>query len=365
MVRKALFLLAALMLLFAVYRVVIAHQEKEKVVPPVSPARTPFARAVAGAGIVEPRTENIAVGSYRSGIVDEVLVEVGEKVRQGQPLFRLEDRPLRAELAQAQANLDSALAQLARLYAEPRAEELPPLKARVREAQEHLEDLEGQYRRARAVYSRGGVSDEDLSTRLQAYRVAGAQLDRAKADLELKEQGAWAADIDVAVAAVEQAEAQVGQIETELERLTVPALMPKGVKEMEVLQVNVRRGEYVGTPPGETLILLGNVEELHVRVDIDEHDIPRFQPGRPARATLRGDPGTQFALSFVRVEPYVIPKKSLTGDNTERVDTRVLQVIYRLHDPGIPVYVGQQLDVFIEGKATPEKGGESGRVEGQ
>jgi hypothetical protein len=48
----------------------------------------------------------------------------------------------------------------------------------------------------------------------------------------------------------------------------------------------------------------------------------------------------------VRFEPYVIPKKNLTGDSTERVDTRVLQVIFGL-DSGAPVYAGQQLDVFV------------------
>ena len=63
---------------------------------------------------------------------------------------------------------------------------------------------------------------------------------------------------------------------------------------------------------------------------------------------MRGDPRQEFRLSFVRVEPYVIPKKSLTGDNTERVDTRVLQVIYALETKDRPVYVGQQMDVFIE-----------------
>jgi hypothetical protein len=53
-------------------------------------------------------------------------------------------------------------------------------------------------------------------------------------------------------------------------------------------------------------------------------------------------------LTFCRVEPYVIPKKSLTGDSTERVDTRVLQVLYTF-DPGEkPIYLGQQMDVFIE-----------------
>jgi hypothetical protein len=81
---------------------------------------------------------------------------------------------------------------------------------------------------------------------------------------------------------------------------------------------------------------------------VDEHDIPRFRSAAAARAMLRGDPSQEFALRFVRVEPYVIPKKSLTGDNSERVDTRVLQVIYAVQGAKGPLYVGQQLDVYIQ-----------------
>jgi hypothetical protein len=91
------------------------------------------------------------------------------------------------------------------------------------------------------------------------------------------------------------------------------------------------------------------VAQLHVRVDIDEYDIPRFVPDAPARATLKGQPTADFfPLRFVRVEPYVVPKKSLTGDNTERVDTRVLQVIYAIDTAGKRLFVGEQLDVFID-----------------
>ena len=61
----------------------------------------------------------------------------------------------------------------------------------------------------------------------------------------------------------------------------------------------------------------------------------------------RGDPRQEFALRFVRVEPFVIPKRSLTGDNTERVDTRVLQVIYEVEPGQGRLYVGQQLDVYV------------------
>ena len=87
-----------------------------------------------------------------------------------------------------------------------------------------------------------------------------------------------------------------------------------------------------------------------MRVDIDEYDIPRFITDAPARATLKGQPNDFFPLRFVRIEPYVVPKKSLTGDNTERVDTRVLQVIYAIDTGGKRLFVGQQLDVFIDAR---------------
>jgi len=178
--------------------------------------------------------------------------------------------------------------------------------------------------------------------------VARRQLAQAKAEDALLKAGAWRPDKEIARANVELAEAQVLQTKTDLDRALVRA-----PRDGVVLQVNVREGEYVGTPPGQALMLLGAVnDKVHVRVDINEHDIPRFRPGAPARASLRGDPRQDFPLTFVRVEPYVLPKKSLTGDNTERVDTRVLQVIYAVEARYRPLYVGQQVDVFIEAPET-------------
>jgi HlyD family secretion protein len=103
------------------------------------------------------------------------------------------------------------------------------------------------------------------------------------------------------------------------------------------------------------LIVMGDVKRLHVRVDIDENDLPMFERGAEAIATLKGKPQVRFPLRFVKVEPYVVPKRSLTGDNTERVDTRVLQVIYALPDERpVPVFVGQQMDVFLKAGTPPE-----------
>jgi hypothetical protein len=116
----------------------------------------------------------------------------------------------------------------------------------------------------------------------------------------------------------------------------------------EVLQVNVRPGQFAAMTWKEPMIVLGEVNRLHVRVDVDEIDLNRFREGMRAQATLRGRKEPKFNLEYVRIEPYVIPKKSLTGDTSERVDTRALQVLYALPDnPPAMVYVGQQMDVFL------------------
>jgi multidrug resistance efflux pump len=343
--RYVLPLAAVALLLWAVLHTVRAEHKPPKLEPPVAPPRAPAGTAVAGAGIVEPETENISVGAVVPGVVTEVLVHVGDSVRKGTPLFRLDRRHLDAERHFRQANLESAQAQLERLKSQPREEEKPPSQARVEEARANLEDQEDQLRRSRALFAQQAIGSEELVRRQQAAAVARAQYDRARAEHKLLLAGAWMRDLKVAEMSVSLAEAQLKQTEVEIDRLEVRALV-----DGQVLQVNVRPGEYVGAPPGQALVVLGNVDRLHVRVDIDEHDIPRFQPGEPARAMLRGDPSQTFELEFIRVEPYVIPKKSLTGDNTERVDTRVLQVIYHIKSTGQQLFVGQQVDVYVGGK---------------
>src|SRR5205823_9978315 len=116
-----------------------------------------------------------------------------------------------------------------------------------------------------------------------------------------------------------------------------------------VLQSKVRLGQYAQTGAiAEPLMVFGAGKRLHVRAAIDENDAWRVRSGTPAIAHLRGNSRISFPLEFVRFEPYVIPKKSLTGDVTERVDTRALEVIYRFREPNTRVFDGQQLDIFIQ-----------------
>lgn len=342
-VKYVLPLIAVGLLVFAVVFVSGQNRAVPPTKPPAPPPESPFDYTVAGAGIVEAETENIAIGSATPGVVTKVLVKVDQKVTQGQPLFELDDRQLQAELRNRKAAVAAAQAELTRMENEPRPEELRMSQAQVAEARANLVNQQDQLRRAKELYNRKVETEQTLITRQQALNAAEAQLARAQAEYDMRESGAWKFDLEVSRAHLAQSEAQVEQTMIELDRLIVRTQV-----DGRVLQVNVRPGEFVGAPPGQALVVLGNIEQLHVRVDIDENDIPRFVPGSPGVAIVRGQTGVEYPLSFVRVEPYVVPKRSLTGENTERVDTRVLQVIYEIETKDRPLYVGQQLDVYIQ-----------------
>ncbi|MGQ0628703.1 MAG: HlyD family secretion protein [Phycisphaerales bacterium] len=345
-------------LAFAMYTAQKGNMPLTPAQPVAEPARSPFSAPVAGAGIVESSTQNIAVGTSLPGVVQRVHVRVGQKVKAGEPLFSVDDRAVRAELAvraamvtTAQAALRVAERSMARLSALPRAEEVLPLEARVNEMAAMVEDMRAQVEKVNGVTDDRAVSQEEKDKRRSALAMAEARLSASFTELALTKAGAWRLDVEIQAAQIESArssvqaaEAEEAATRTELDRLTVRA-----PTDGTVLQLNVRVGEFAQAGPTTTpLILFGDTSTLHVRIDVDENDAWKIRPEARAVANLRGNSALRTDLSFVRVEPYVIPKRSLTGDSSERVDTRVLQVIYSFQNPAFAVYVGQQMDVFID-----------------
>jgi HlyD family secretion protein len=335
--------LAALALIFAAVSVARLTPVESKLDPYAPPPSANFSDKVGAVGIVEASSENIAVSLPVPGLVTAVHVKAGDRVRKGQRLFSLDDRDLRAELALRESNLQLSKAKLERLQASPRPEEIPPAEARVNEAAAQLADAEVQRKIMESVRDKRAIRMEDLERRRRAVEIAEAKLDQAKTELRLLRAGTWSKDIAVAEAELRQAASQVDRVRADLERLTVTAPIAG-----EILQCKVRAGEYASAGPLEQpLMLLGAVDQLNVRADVDERDAGRVKTGAAVLASVRGDSRRQFALRFLRFEPFVVPKKNLTNDAAERVDTRVLQVIYAL-EKDAPVRPGQQMDVLIE-----------------
>jgi multidrug efflux pump subunit AcrA (membrane-fusion protein) len=299
-------LLAALWATFSVARTQPRRQPTE---PPAPPPVSDFPNTVAAVGLVEASTENISVGTPLAGVVMRVFVTAGQAVKAGDPLFELDVRQVRADLAVRQQAVAVARARSAVAYA-------------------RLEDLRRQLEFAEQVKDRRAISAEELARRRSAVETAAAELQEAKAQ-------------------VSAAESQAGAALVEVERSTVRSPI-----DAEVLQVKLRAGEFApAAPTPAPLILLGRSKPLHVRVDVDEHEGWRVRAGAAATGHMRGNADLKTPLQFVRFEPFVVPKRSLTGDSTERVDTRVLQILYRVERDDLPLFVGQQLDVFIEAQA--------------
>jgi multidrug efflux pump subunit AcrA (membrane-fusion protein) len=268
-----------------------------------------YSDTVAAVGLVEASTENISVGTPLAGVVTRVFVTAGQTVRGDEPLFELDTRQLRADLAVRLKAVDVA-------------------RGRTRVAEARLSDLQHQLEFAEQVKDKRAISAEELTRRRSAVDTAQAELDELRAE-------------------VSAAESQVEAVQVDLERSVIRAPLAA-----QVLQVKVRIGEFApAAATANPLILLGRAKPLHVRVDVDEHEAWRVRAGAHAVGHVRGNPDLKSSLRFVRFEPFVLPKRSLTGDTTERVDTRVLQVIYQVESNPVPLFVGQQLDVFIDAAA--------------
>ena len=348
--------LAIASLLFAIIWTVASRPAHKPTVPPSPPPETKSEHTVGAVGLVEAESENIDISCPVSGLVTAVYVNAGDRIHAGQKLFSLDDRDLQADLRVKQAALEQARTRLKKLGEEPRIEDVPPAEAKVREAQANLADAEVQMKLIESVSDRRAVREEDLQRRRIAYQAAQARLNEAQSQLALLKAGAWAPDIAVAKSEVAQGEAQVKQVTTNIDRLTMNAPMD-GI----ILQKKVRVGQFAQCgPSSEPLMMMGGGTHLNIRADIDESDAWRVRPNTTAVAYVRGDTKEKIPLEFVRFEPYVVPKHSLTGDSTERVDTRVLQVIYRINAQNRGIYVGQQMDVYIENplstKAAPGAG---------
>lgn len=274
--------------------------------PMAEPASAPFAFYISGAGIVEAASRNIGVATPISGVITEVPIRAGDRVAAGSVLFRLDGRDLQAQLVVRQAAVLSA-------------------QAKVAEAAAQLADYQNQLYLAEGITDRRAISVEELAKRRFAVQLYEAKQRSAQADLV-------------------QTRAQVDETRANLDRLVVRAPVAG-----QVLQVNIRPGEYAQAGEHTTpLMMLGETDELAVRIDIDENDAWRYRPGAPARITLRGARNSAFDLKFRMIEPYVGAKKSLAGDSSERAGSRVLQVVYTfVNDGRIPVYVGQQVDAFL------------------
>lgn len=276
----------------------------------VSPPVTPYNESVSGTGVVEANSRNLEVGVFVSGIISEVRVNEGDKVNKGDVLMVIDKRSAEADLEMRKKELESA-------------------QANVKIAQAQLDDEEDLLKRYNNLKGGVAISITRQQRQMFAVRRAKAQLEQAQANLE-------------------SSKTMLANAGVTLNKHTVTAPISG-----EILKVRVRAGEFASAGAAVAPIVLGNTTPLNLRVQIDENDLWRFNKKAKAIAYLRSNKERKYNLNFVRVEPLVQPKVQLSGNASELVDTRIMEVVYSIEPlADAPLYVGQQLDVFIDASKT-------------
>ena len=282
--------------------------------PAFKPASNPYAKGIYANGIIETAQssgENINVYPEVPGTVVKILVTEGQHVKAGTPLLMLEDSVQRSNTESAKAQIDVAKA--------------------------NFKSLQDQYSKQKAswVLDRRSVSKDALDTAENAARAA-------KATLELAQKQYQAAN-------------------ALLNKYVIKAL-----SDGTVLSINTATGSFISsqgvydtyTGVFKPVMVLGNMKgDLAVRCYVDEILINRIPDPSAieARMTIQGT-NINVPLKFVRIQPNVSPKIELSSQRTERVDVRVLPVIFSFEkQKGVSIYPGQLVDIYIGEKNSTSK----------
>lgn len=305
--------------------------------------RSPFPTHISGVGTLEPKSGNINIGIPFNRSVKEIKVSLNDHVKKGDILIELDNQDLIANLQIKQIDFETAVANLNKLQALPRKEDLAIAEESLKKAETDLNEAKTQYEMVKNLANPRAISKEESDKRLYKFLTAEASLLEAKANYEKIEAGAWKPDLEIAISAVKQARANVKAANAEVERTLI-----KSPIDGNVLQIKIHEGETPSSDPSKTVMIVGDIDQIYLRVSLDQFDLPFLQTNAKAIAYRQGSHSIEYPLEFIHIEPFMSQKKYLTNVVGEKVDTQVLEVLYRIIKNEPPLYIGEQMDVFID-----------------
>ena len=274
---------------------------------------------VASGRVMSPR--RVRVGAVITGRVVAIPVTEGQAVKKGAELVLLEDKDVRAALAQAQAGVAQAAAKVRQL----REVGLPAAQQALLQAEATLTQVRGQFDRTKRLQAQGFVGQSQLDDAQRNLDVAESQARAARVQVETN--STRGSDFAMAMTALEQARAAERVAQAKLPDMVVRAPVD-GV----LISRNVEVGDIV--QPGKELFLLAPVGETQVIVQIDERNLSQLSLGQKALGSADAFPGRRFPAELIYINPGI---DALRGS-----------VEVRLRVPTPPDYLRQDMTVSVD-----------------
>jgi ABC exporter DevB family membrane fusion protein len=343
MKKRLTLIVAVTIVLGATATLIWAHSSAKRSAAPAASAKTDY--LIAGAGRVEPNSENIKLSSELNGKLKRVYVDEGAVVRRGQVLAELENADYRAEVESAAAEVIQRQAELRKVINGARQQERHEALSSVAEAEAVMNHALLEKDRYRKLFEAAVVSREEADNYAKEYDVAKARYEEMSHHHELVDASAREEDQSMAEAQLQLARAKLDEARAVLEKTYIRSPI-----DATVLRKHHREGESVSnssTAP-DPIFTVGDKSSLRVRVDVDEADVSKLTLGQAAYVTADAYGNRRFSGHVVQIGQQLGRKNVRTDEPTERVDMKILETLIALdREEDLPV--GLRVYAYIVG----------------
>ncbi len=265
----------------------------------VAVTRGDIARSVVARGKIEPLSK-VEVKSKANGIIQKLLVDVGDEVKEGQVLAELDKENPRADVREATAGLEAEQANL-------EAATALEAKARIEAANPELDFARRDYERIQGLFQQKIASEQALDDAKRAFEVSKNRQELLNAALQ------------TAVAQAAQARARVAAAKAVLDR--AQENLSYATIRSPVTGIVLTRDREVGDAVSSILNLgsaatlmmtLGDVSSVYIKGEVDEADIGKAECGLRARTKVESFPNETFEGVVKRIAPMGKEQNNVT-----------------------------------------------------
>lgn len=270
-----------------------------------------------------------------SGRVNEIMVDIGDKVKKGDTLLKLDGEQLSRQIADLDAQRTTILAQYEEAKKPVDSQSIKKLELEVADIERRLKSSEESLVDMKLLYETGAVSNDEYQDAVRSLDSERSNLSKTKLDLELLKK-----PLSANIAA--QYEAQIKQLDIQREELmdTGEDFNISAGIDGTVLEKDVEKGSFLQA--GMILMEIGDVEKLYIESDILVGDIGAIKEGQDVMISSKDLGISDLVGKVTKIHPNAFSKVSDLG-----VEQKRIKVDIDILDAATNLKPGYDLDIKI------------------
>ena len=291
---------------------------------------------IAANGTVQPE-RSVNISPKTSGRLKELLVKEGDRVEQGQILAYMDDSNFQGQLTQARGQVESAQANLQRLLAGNRAQDIAQAQARVRDVEANLRRTEQTFQQNQQLFNTGAISRRELNNSLADRDSEIAQLAQNKQAFSLQQAGSRPEEIAQARAQVTTAEGSLQTVQTQIADSVIRApfsgVVTKKFADPGAFVAPTTSGSAVSSATSSSILSLASNNQI--MANVAESNIAQIKLGQSVEIKVDAYPGKTFVGKAIQLATQSTTVQNVTS----------FEVKSSVADPTKLLRVGMSVDV--------------------